>query len=273
MPPSRRRLRSPLGLALGLTLCLTLCVTACLPPMPPAAHPLQPGQAPLRVMVVGDSFALSVGLGLEHYGAQTGQVAVLNAALVGCGFGRGGRNNGINLVRAWPPECQANEARLAALTDSFRPDVVLMAGGMWDVADRQLAGSRKWTHIGQPAYDWYLWLELQHVTRVVQRTGAKVVWTTAPTWRPVYNPALFMGKPPYAEARPGRSDRYNAVLAGVVGFVPNVTLLDLAGYMRGQPGGEFDPNLRTDGVHLTPASTDRVAADFLGPWVVALGRS
>lgn len=262
-----RRLRSAF-LALAV-----LAPVACLPPMPPAVRPVASGQAPLRVMVVGDSFGLSVGLGLEHYGRDSGQIEVLNAALVGCGFGRGGRTKGTALDRPWPAECRTNDTRLGLLTASFRPDVVVFAGGLWDVADRQLAGSRTWTNIGQPSYDWYLALELQHLTRVVQQTGAKAVWTTSPTWRPQYNPALFMGKPPYSESKPGRSDRFNTVIGASVGMMPGVSVLDLAGYMRGQPGGEFSPDLRTDGVHLTLTATDRVAAEYLGPWLVAIGRA
>jgi hypothetical protein len=150
---------------------------------------------------------------------------------------------------------------------------VLLAGGMWDVADRLLPGSGRWTRIGEPAYDWYLALEFQHLSRLLGTTGARVVWTTAPRWNPRFQPDQFMGRPPYAEAGAGRSDRYNQVLNAAVGGMPGVHVLDLAGWMRYFPGGEFSPDLRTDGVHLTPQSTDVVANEFLGPWVVAIGRS
>ena len=111
------------------------------------------------------------------------------------------------------------------------------------------------------------------LARLLGTTGAKVVWTSAPRWNPRYQPDQFMGRPPYAEAGAGRSDRYNQVLNAAVGGMPGVHVLDLAGWMRYFPGGEFSPDLRTDGVHLTPQSTDVVASDFLGPWVVAIGRS
>ena len=213
-------------------------------------------------MVVGDSFGLSVGLGLTHYGESSGQIEVRNSAFIGCPFGRGGRNNGIGLDRDWLPECRSQDERLATVSAEFRPDVVLLAGGMWDVADRLLPGSGRWTRIGEPAYDWYLALEFQHLSRLLGTAGAKVVWTTAPRWNPRY-----------PEAGAGRSDRYNQVLNAAVGGMPGVNVLDLAGWMRYFPGGEFSPDLRTDGVHLTPQSTDVVASEFLGPWVVAIGRS
>jgi hypothetical protein len=224
-------------------------------------------------MVVGDSFALSVGLGLANYGTSSGQMTVLNTALIGCGFGRGGSNRGIGLEREWPPECQTRDARLTMLMADFHPDVVVVAGGMWDVTDRKLAGTTRWTHIGVPAYDWYLALEFQHLAGLLGSTGAKVVWTNAPHWNPIYDPALYMGPPPYAEADFGRVDRYNDVLRAAIGAMPNVHILDLAMWMRFFPGGEFSPNLRVDGVHFTLQSTDVVAADYLGPWTVAIGRS
>lgn len=264
-------MRSAVTLSL---VALALLVTACgPPPSAPAPAPLSAGQAPLRVMVVGDSFALSVGLGLDHYGTSTGQMTVLNSAMVGCPFGRGGRNNGIGLDRDWLPECRDQDQRLTDAVAGFRPDVVLLAGGMWDVADRLLPGTRRWTRIGQPTYDRYLASEFRHLATLLGATGARVVWTTAPRWNPVFQPTTFMGRPPYAEAGAGRSDRFNEVLYSAVHDLPRVHVLDLARWMRFFPGGEFSPDLRPDGVHPSPASTDVVANDFLGPWVVAIGRS
>lgn len=248
---------------------LTFVLTACLPtPMPP----WDPATRPVRVMVVGDSFAFAAGLGLHNHGTATGQMQVLNDALIGCGVGRGGRNRGIGLDREWPTECQHRDARWAMQLAAFQPDVVLIAGGMWDATDRLIPGQRRWTHLGVPAYDWYLALEMQHLTRVLGQTGARVVWTTSPHWNPRYDPALFMGPPPYREASPERADRYNQVLFSAVPQMPRTHVLDLAGWMRAFPGGEFSPALRVDGVHFTLESTDVVARDYLGPWLGAIAQ-
>lgn len=228
---------------------------------------------PVRVMIVGDSFALSVGLGLEHWAQTSGQIGTLNTGLVGCGFGRGGMNRGIGLEREWPEACQQREPALLEQLESFRPDVVLLAGGMWDVTDRKLAGTSRWTHIGEPGYDAYLTGEFQYLTDFFSRNGARVVWATAPTFEPQYNPQTFMGRPPYPEAEAGRSDRYNEVLREAVAGRPAATVLDLAAWMQAFPGGEFAPDLRIDGVHFTEQSTDIVAAEFIGPELVRIGRS
>lgn len=255
--------------AVAALVVVSFAFTACLPaPMPP----WDPATRPVRVLVVGDSFAFSAGLGLHNYGTANGQMQVVNDALVGCGVGRGGRNRGIGLDRTWPAECQQRDARWTAKLAEFQPDVVLVSGGMWDAADRLIPGQRRWMGLGNPTYDWYLALEMQHLTRVLGQSGARVVWTTAPTWNPRYDPALFMGRPPYSEARPGRSDRYNQVLMSAVPQLPRTHVLDLAGWMRSFPGGEFSPALRVDGVHFTLQSTDVVAREYLGPWLGAIAQ-
>ncbi len=245
---------------------------ACEPPAPPAVAPLRPDQQPLKVMVVGDSFGMTVWQGLDRYGTDSGQLIVRDEARVGCPFGRGGRNRGAGLDREWPPECRSQDARLLTAVAEFRPDVVVLAGGMWDASDRLLEGMRTWTHVGQPRYDLYLAGEFRHLSAVVGATGAKVVWTTAPTWRPVYDPSIFMGPPPYPEATPGRSDRYNDILRRSVADLPNVSILELAWWLRSRPGGEFAPDLRPDGAHLTRDASVRLATEWLGPWLVAIGR-
>ncbi len=79
-----------------------------------------------------------------------------------------------------------------------------------------------------------------------------------------------MGKPPYAESTPGRAEKYNEVLALALADRPAATSIDLAAWMNQQPGGEFDPKLRIDGVHLSLAATD-TAATWLGPQLAAIG--
>jgi len=227
---------------------------------------------PVRVLIVGDSFALSVGLGLEHWAESTGQIATLNTGLVGCGFGRGGENRGIGLEREWPDECKQREESLRQKMAVFQPDVVLCAGGMWDVTDRRLDGDSSWSHVGQERYDTYLAGEFRHMTEFLGQDGAEVVWATAPRFDPKYNPQAFMGKPPYAEAQPGRSKRYNEVLFETLAGQAGVRIVDLAGWMERFPGGEFSPNLRIDGVHFTEQSTDVVASEYLGPQLVEIGR-
>ncbi len=219
---------------------------------------------PLRVMVVGDSFAQSIVIGLQRWGMTTGKMAVMDRSIPGCPFGRGGRNKGVSIPRDEEPDCIARDGELLRSIKEFNPQVVLLAGGMWDVTDRRPEGFSRWTRIGRPDYDGYLRGEINHLLDLVSGEGAEVLWADSPYWSPVPGSVIYMGKPPYAEAQTDRVDLYNQMLTEEVAKRPNASILDIASWMRVQPGGEFDPAFRPDGVHFSEVSTDTVAA-WLGP--------
>jgi len=195
---------------------------------------------------------------------------VMNQTTVGCPFGRGGWNRGINITREAPPACAERDTRLLHAVADFDPDVVLLAGGLWDVTERKPDGFRRWTHIGDPTYDQFLSVELGHVADIVGSGGAKVVWANSPYWSPVPNSVIFMGKPPYAESDTARVDRFNQLIDETAASHPGLQVLDLAGWMRAQAGGEFDRSLRFDGVHFTDESTNTLS-QWLGPQLLASG--
>ena len=225
--------------------------------------------APLRVMVVGDSFAESIVIGLQRWGLLTGDAAVMDATVPACAFGRTGLNRGISIWRRESDECRNRDRMLLESIAEFDPQVVVIAGGLWDVTDRKPDGFRRWTHIGSPDYDQFLAGEMNHLIDLLAGDGRTVLWANSPHWDPVPGSVIFMGQPPYVEADPARADAYNTLLSGVVGARPDVEILDIAGWMQSQPSGEFDPALRPDGVHFSEASTDQVAA-WLGPTLLSL---
>jgi hypothetical protein len=77
-----------------------------------------------------------------------------------------------------------------------------------------------------------------------------------------------MGRPPYVESDRARVDRFNQLLTTVLDGRPEAELLDLAGWLRTQPGGELDRSLRPDGVHFSELSTGQLAG-WLGPQLLA----
>ena len=85
-------------------------------------------------------------------------------------------NRGIGLEREWPDACKTREQTFEQQMRLFQPDIVVLAGGMWDVTDRKLQGSTTWTHIGDPAYDGYLTGEFEHlIGRRRRRLGGALV--------------------------------------------------------------------------------------------------
>ncbi|MCC6226266.1 MAG: acyltransferase [Microthrixaceae bacterium] len=237
---------------------------------PVATAPAPP--PPVRIMVIGDSFAMSLVPGMRDLAEVRSDFGFLNAALVGCGFGRGGRNRGIGLDVAYSKECRQRDTWLLGALGYYRPDVVVAAGGMWDTTDRKPQGFGSWTHIGDPEYDAFLAAEIRHIADLVQGGGAGLVWLNAPNWNPVYTPANFMGRGPYPEADPARSVRYNEVLTATLAGRSRTQLLDLRGFLQSLPGGDLAPDVRADGVHLTQAGT-RTVAQWLVPQLIATGQA
>jgi hypothetical protein len=219
---------------------------------------------PLRVMVVGDSFAESIVIGLQRWGVQTGTMAVMDQGVPNCPFGRSGYARALNVAREIPDECAERDATLEAAVRDFDPDVVLLAGSFWDITDRRPENFTSYTSIGDPDYDRFLVEELRHVTQIVSNGGAQVVWSNSPYWDPVEGTAFFMGDPPYVEAERSRVDSFNALLTSTVTGRPATSVLDLQGWVRTQPGGDTGKELRPDGVHFSEATTD-LAAAWIGP--------
>jgi len=78
---------------------------------------------------------------------------------------------------------------------------------------------------------------------------------------------------PFPASDPARMDRLNQLIAEVAAERPAVVrVIDVAGHLRSLPGGELDPRLRPDGVHLTEDASEEIVG-WLGPEVVAGAKS
>ena len=235
---------------------------------PPTTAPLPP----LRVMMAGDSIAESIVIGLQAWAEQTGTMAVKNESIVGCALGRGGMTRAINVEREFEDRCTERDGSISTAVNEFDPQLVVIAGSLFDVADRKPDGFDAWTHIGEPAYDEWLVGELRHLADTATANGAPLIWLNSPHVDPVPGSAMMMGDPPYPESDPARVDRFNELLHQALDGRPNTSILDLQGWLRDRPGGEFDPSVRTDGVHFTYAGT-AVFAPWLGDQLLrAAGR-
>jgi hypothetical protein len=95
---------------------------------------------PVRVLVVGDSVADSLALGLERAGPAHGMV-VWNAAVDGCGITR---DVGEQHVWGWQPPRPACSPgwreRWPLQLSQFNPDVVVMLLGTDDEFERRMNG-------------------------------------------------------------------------------------------------------------------------------------
>ena len=218
--------------------------------------------APVRVLLVGDSVALTLGAGLGDAAHQAG-ISLEDEGILGCGVAMGtvmwadidGQEQQAPVV----PPCQSDPstgvpwpAAWRSWLAEVRPNVVVLLAGRWEVVDRLYDGRR--TNILHPAFAAYVKDMLEEAVDVGTSTGARMVLMTAPC----YSLGDQFDGSPFPEDDPGRVEAYNRLVEEVAAEHPGtVAVQDL--YAMVCPGGRFTPNLhgtplRTpDGIHFDTA--------------------
>ena len=220
-----------------------------------------------RVLLVGDSLALTLVNGFSRWNGVHGTLDLLNVSWVGCSLTHDGRVKGLNTVRTFPADCKKARDGWPARVNEFRPDVVVVLSCLFDVSDHRLPGDSTYRPPGDPKVDAYLTGVIADDADILSAGGATVVFLTCPHLAPKFTTALKgMAKGPYAESDPARVDHLNQLIEGVAATKPSMRVLDLGTFVRGLPGGEFDPDRRPDGVHWSDSGSDEVV-NWLMPQV------
>jgi hypothetical protein len=221
------------------------------------------------MMIVGDSVAGTLGLGFDTVGREH-NLWVWNRGRLGCGlFYSGSVIEGGELLRV-DPECDWRASWPGEL-DYFKPDVVIMLVGAWDILDREVDG--KSVPFGTVDYDSSFLTQLDDATTLLRSRGAKVVVLTTPFFS---RPELVgqTGRE-WPEYDPARVDRLNSLYRDFVTAHPDrYTIVDLNRFVS--PGGKFTDELngvqiRGDGVHFTTEGS-RMVANWLVPQLEAVAR-
>jgi peptidoglycan/LPS O-acetylase OafA/YrhL len=247
-----------------------------------------PGTAPaqpVRVLLFGDSVALTLGLGLSEPAYQDKYGYVLyDKGILGCGVVNGPEVELMGAVDATPPACNgsplvpgepANEQpwpdQWMAAMNQVHPNVVVLLAGRWEVVQREYQGN--WTNILNPTYAEYVKAQLEQASQLVTSTGARMVFLTAPCTDEGEQP----DGAPWPEDNPARLAVYNRLVREVAAAHPSTdSVVDLFGAVC--PGGKFTSTVHgvvireTDGVHFTLAAGEQLAPTLMPP-IVAAGRA
>ncbi len=231
-------------------------------PLPPAPavgprRTVAPGER-LDVLVVGDSVAWNVASGLSRWSG--GDVQVANGSKLGCPIARGGSYRFKRDTLEFSAECDWSTFFPELLT-GYRPDVVVLSSGIWEVVDRRLPGDDRFRHVGDPGVDRYVLGELLGAIDQLAVDGATVVVLTQPGIRP----GLDQGFQDLPEGDPTRMERFNELLAEAVALRPEVArLVDFRSWVTAMPGGEHNAATRADGVHFNEDVLPSIG-EWLGP--------
>ncbi len=227
------------------------------PPAPSLVVPPAPVATP-RLLVVGDSVALTLGVGFSQMQKQYG-VSVVNRGWVGCGVAR--RSLATDGRTVWPawPDCAVWPSHWASWVHQYRPAVAALMAGRWEVVDRFVNG--RWTHLGDPAFDAYIAGELDTAIATLSSEGARVILFTAPYYRKTELPD---GSTSVADD-PARIDRFNVLVREAAARHPRVTrVVDANAILC--PDGRYtqkingvDVRFPSDGIHITEPGDKLVA--------------
>jgi hypothetical protein len=223
---------------------------------------------PLKVLLVGDSEAGTLGVGLGEL-APGYNIELANAGHPGCSVSMDGM---IQLTYFPDPPgapCELNRPGhllqvWRAWVDAFRPDVVIYLGRS-DLLNQQLHGT--WTWIGHRTFNLWFAARLRAAVAVLSSKGAHVVFMTVP----VVQEATERLRP---QDNPRRVGRDGAILRLVAASDPGVvSVYDLSQLLtpgfRYRSSADGEPLRCADGVHLTPEA-GIVVGDDLFPRLWAL---
>ena len=200
----------------------------------------------LRVIVIGDSQALH--LAHPSVGPPVTQFTVASAAFLGCGIGPGFPTSGgepivKDLVGT---TCGAVFGAWRRAIADFKPDVILLHVGAWELLDRRLGTSD--VPFGTAEWDRATAEQIRNTNTVLGTGDAELVWLAAPCFDPVGE----RGGPPERSERE-RTARWNELLRQEAD-AQGITVLPYDEYTCTGPASDNDLNgdvFRSDGVHLT----------------------
>ena len=217
---------------------------------------------PVRFLLVGDSLAVTAGLGLvrgsvTHFGVQVDNKGVLGCDLDDLdAISSGQEDIPVSACRHW-------RKLWGGEVDRYHPEVVGLLAGRWDITDHLLGNTV--VSIDQPAWNRHLQGEMNQVVAVLSSRGAKVVLFTMPYIDPPQeapNGSLF------PENRNSRVDEYNRILYRVAALHPGeVTVIGLNKLL--DPSGHFQMVVDgvtvrwADGIHIT-----RAGGQWIEPYVL-----
>ena len=243
------------------------------------------GAPPVRVLLFGDSVALTLGLGLGESDVQDRYGYVLSdEGILGCGVVdgpevelMGARDdtpsacNGSPLTPGEPAADQPWPYQWQRAIYEVKPNVVVLLAGRWEVVDREYDGT--WTNILNRTYAAYVERQLNTASQLVTATGAHMVFLTAPCTDEGEQP----DGAPWPEDNPARLAVFNRLVRQVAAEHPttdSVVDLNAAACPKGKFASSVDGQVirQSDGVHFTAAG-GQVLAPKLMPEIVAAGRA
>jgi hypothetical protein len=232
----------------------------------PADGSMPPHAGPVRVLMVGDSTAEALGVGLAGWaGAHPALADVRLAVSPGCGFVRGGEVESDGDV-PFSEQCDEILDHIVPETlAEFRPEVVVLMSTTRDLVDRRWSDAEGTIDPFDERYEQRINRDYARVVELVTASGATAIFVRGPLVDPFWLGRETMSN--YGERR--------ALVDGVMERLATaggpVRVLDLRGWVEAN-GLATSRDARPDGMHWTPQSAFDVTERWLGPNLLSIAR-
>jgi hypothetical protein len=225
---------------------------------------------PVRLLVVGDSIALTLGIGLARGSQADYGVTISNHATLGCDLDPDTFVRASGKVGVATRGCEDWRALWPGLAAAEHPQVVALGVGRWEALDHYWDGH--WVHIGQAVWDAHVAADLRSAVAIFHTFGARVVLLTMPYVDPAGRQPDGL---PWSEDSPARARAFNALVERVARADPGeVSVVNVNRMLS--PDGVYTASLAgvvvrwMDGIHVTPAGGELLQPEIL-PEVASLG--
>ncbi len=211
------------------------------------------GGRPVHLLLVGDSIALTLGMGLSVDARSRYGVDVADNAAMGCDLDPQSWVYLAGAMARATQGCVSWRVSWPFVVAERRPQVVALGLGRWEATDHLYDG--RWVHVGEPLWDQHLAGELGDAVSILHSFGARVVLFTMPYVDPTDRQP---DGAPWPEDDPVRVQAYNAVVARVAqahrGVVSVIDLNKMLSRHHAYAASLDGVAVRTDdGIHISVA--------------------
>ncbi|MEO6123264.1 MAG: acyltransferase family protein [Ilumatobacteraceae bacterium] len=220
---------------------------------------------PVRILVIGDSTALAMSVGLKNWADANPSLAEVEVRGVeGCGLMTDGDRR---FGGDWLPQSQGCtdvfDTDVPKRIGAGQPDIVVVILSFWEVTDHRLGPDQAATSILDPDYRARMLFRYTAYNQGLIDTGVpRVTWVLYP------ETDYGWGADNEEGDDPARYDALDDVTREAAAPYPGVvSTIDFRTWSA-RLGLTDDQSARLDGVHFTPDAATRVANDFLGNAII-----
>ncbi|MFZ4516404.1 MAG: acyltransferase family protein, partial [Acidimicrobiia bacterium] len=202
--------------------------------IPPASgtgrleQPIPASGPPMRVLIYGDSLARSLAQAYPQL-AREHLFDGIDGGRIGCGFAEVGQVRTLGGLTQDPTTCGDTRSEARRIIADAHPQVVVLFGGVWEMADRTIDGT--WYRYPNPTLDAAILDGWNSTIAIARAAGAQPVIATTPYFQ---RSTLDGMQPP--DTNPRRVDHLNTLLR-TVGAQTNTPVIDTNAFLS--PNGRF----------------------------------